>query len=122
MEDFEEIDAFNLDQKMSARKWFQKLLDEETNKEVDDQDLGDAIKTTLSDLFDVGSTLVFNGLTQSAWVRKEADIEAEIFYFELLSCLWEDVPSDEKCKKRKLQVTREEVSSGERGKKKTAGY
>ena len=110
VEDFESTDAFNLDWELSARKWFQELFDEETGaEEMDEQDLGDSIKTTLSDLFDAGSTLVLNGLTHLAWVRGEADIEAEISYYEMLSRPWEEVSSDDKIsKRRKQQVSREE--------------
>ena len=68
-------------------------------------------------MFDAGSILVLNGLTQSAWVRGEVDIKAEIFCFESLSCLWKNAPSDKKGIKRQLQVTGEEAPLSERGKK-----
>lgn len=85
--DFESIDAFNLDWELSARKWFHKLFDEEAESETVGEDLGNAITTTLSNLFEAGSTLILDGLAQSAWVRGKADIEEEISYFELLSRL-----------------------------------
>ena len=76
---------------------------------MDEQDLDDTVKTTLSDLFDAGSTFVFNGLIHSAWIRGEADIEAEISYFELLSQPWEEMTSsDRNNKRRKQQVSENE--------------
>lgn len=71
-------------------------------------DLGSSIKTTLSDLFNAKSTLDLDQLTQSAWVRGEADIEAKILYFEMLSRPWEDSPStlsSNKKGKRKASIS-----------------
>lgn len=107
-EDFESVDAFNLDWELSARKWFHELLDEETGDSVDGRDLGDIITVTLSDLFEAGSTLVFEGLIQSAWIRGEADIEEEIAYFEILSRPWEEAPSDKQSKRRKQQSSKQQ--------------
>ena len=111
LEDFESVDAFNLDWEMSACKQFQELLDKKTEGEIDsDQDLGDTITTTLLDLFNTRSTLVLKRLISSAWVRGEADIEVKISYFELLSHPWEDAPSlsDRKGKRKKQQVSEQQ--------------
>lgn len=98
---------------MSTHKWFQELLNEETGEKIDKQDLDNAIKTTLLDLYNAGSTLVFEKLIQSTWVCGKVDIDAEIFYFEMLSPLWEKTPSllDRRSKKKKQQVSKQKQAA-----------